>query len=157
MFGLKIFVRVQTFRRVPPVLPRNFCHPVMRMDQLLANEHPDGQAACKWSSRWTALLQMIIRMDRPLANDHPDRPAFCKWSSGWTNLLQMIIRMDQPLANDPHFPYLFSSPPKKYIFPLQIQSSFSICLIFPQQNISLSKYYPSIPSLLIFSSKEPKL
>ena len=24
---LKIFVRVQTFRRVPPVLPRNFCHP----------------------------------------------------------------------------------------------------------------------------------
>ena len=28
MFGLKIFVRVQTFRRVPPVLPRNFCHPV---------------------------------------------------------------------------------------------------------------------------------
>ena len=27
MFGLKIFVRVQTFRQVPPVLPRNFCHP----------------------------------------------------------------------------------------------------------------------------------
>ena len=27
MFWLKIFVRVQTFRRVPPVLPRNFCHP----------------------------------------------------------------------------------------------------------------------------------
>ena len=27
MFGLKIFLRVQTFRRVPPVLPRNFCHP----------------------------------------------------------------------------------------------------------------------------------
>ena len=27
MFGLKIFVRVQTFRRGPPVLPRNFCHP----------------------------------------------------------------------------------------------------------------------------------
>ena len=27
MFGLKIFVRVQTFRRVPPVLLRNFCHP----------------------------------------------------------------------------------------------------------------------------------
>ena len=30
MFGLKIFVRVQTFRRVPPVLPRNFCHPVQK-------------------------------------------------------------------------------------------------------------------------------
>ena len=27
MFGLKIYVRVQTFRRVPPVLPCNFCHP----------------------------------------------------------------------------------------------------------------------------------
>ena len=27
MFGLKLFVWVQTFRRVPPVLPRNFCHP----------------------------------------------------------------------------------------------------------------------------------
>ena len=23
----EIFVRVQTFRRVPPVLPCNFCHP----------------------------------------------------------------------------------------------------------------------------------
>ena len=30
MFGLKIFVRVQTFRRVPPVLPRNFCHPAFQ-------------------------------------------------------------------------------------------------------------------------------
>ena len=27
MFGLKIFVQVQTFRRVPPGLPHNFCHP----------------------------------------------------------------------------------------------------------------------------------
>ena len=27
MFGLNIFVRVQTFRRGPPVPPRNFCHP----------------------------------------------------------------------------------------------------------------------------------
>ena len=27
MFGLKTFVQIQTFRRVPPVLPRNFCHP----------------------------------------------------------------------------------------------------------------------------------
>ena len=33
MFKLKIFVRVQTFRRVPPVLPRNFCHPaVLQLD-----------------------------------------------------------------------------------------------------------------------------
>ena len=29
MLGLKIFVRVQTFRRVPPVLPCNFCHPAI--------------------------------------------------------------------------------------------------------------------------------
>ena len=29
MFGLEIFVRVQTFRQVPPVLPCNFCHPDM--------------------------------------------------------------------------------------------------------------------------------
>ena len=27
MFRLKIFVRVQTFRRGPPVPPHNFCHP----------------------------------------------------------------------------------------------------------------------------------
>ena len=27
MFGLKIFVRVQTFRRGLPVPPHNFCHP----------------------------------------------------------------------------------------------------------------------------------
>ena len=27
MFGLKMFVQVQTFWWVPPVLPRNFCHP----------------------------------------------------------------------------------------------------------------------------------
>ena len=33
MFGLKIFVRVQTFRRVPPVLPRNFCHPDVYYDK----------------------------------------------------------------------------------------------------------------------------
>ena len=32
MFGLKISVRVQTFRRVPPVLPRNFCHPATYVD-----------------------------------------------------------------------------------------------------------------------------
>ena len=32
MFGLKIFVRVQTFQRVPPVLPGNFCHPANHKD-----------------------------------------------------------------------------------------------------------------------------
>ena len=34
MFGLKIFVRVQTFRRVPPVLPCNFCHPAWHSEHL---------------------------------------------------------------------------------------------------------------------------
>ena len=29
MFSLKIFVRIQTFRRVLPVLPCNFCHPAL--------------------------------------------------------------------------------------------------------------------------------
>ena len=32
MFGLKIFVLVQTFRRVPPMLPCNFCHPSRDFD-----------------------------------------------------------------------------------------------------------------------------
>ena len=33
MFGLKIFVRVQTFRQVPPVPPNNFCHPASAYNQ----------------------------------------------------------------------------------------------------------------------------
>ena len=32
MYRLKIFVRVQNFRRVPSVLPRNFCHPAWLQD-----------------------------------------------------------------------------------------------------------------------------
>ena len=35
MFGLKIFVRVQTFRQVPPVLPRNFCHPAIKPNMII--------------------------------------------------------------------------------------------------------------------------
>ena len=46
MFGLKIFVRVQTFRRVPPVLPRNFCHPVI-------STLPDEK-------RWFIMMYIII-------------------------------------------------------------------------------------------------
>ena len=57
-------------------------------------------ASCKWSSRGTSLLQMIIRRGRPLANDHPEGPALCKWSSGGADLSQMIIRRDQLLVND---------------------------------------------------------
>ena len=73
---------------------------ILRMNRPLANDHPDGPASCKWPSRWTGLLQIIIQMDRPLANDHPDGPVACNWKSGWTALLQMIIQMDRPLAND---------------------------------------------------------
>ena len=43
MFGLKIFVRVQTFRRVPPVLPCNSCHPGP-YNNLLHNA---------WDNRWS--------------------------------------------------------------------------------------------------------
>ena len=37
MFGLKIFVRVQTFR--PPVLPRNFCHPALSISSRFRRGH----------------------------------------------------------------------------------------------------------------------
>ena len=70
------------------------------MDGRLANDHPDGQAFCKWSIGWTSVLQMIIRKDWPLANGHSDGPASWKWSSGWTGFLQMIILRGQPLSND---------------------------------------------------------
>ena len=49
------------------------------------------QASCKWSSRKTCLLQMIIWRIRPLANDHLKGPSSCKWSSHRYGLLQMII------------------------------------------------------------------
>ena len=52
MFWPKIFVRVQTFQRVPPLLPRNFCQPALDLvlvpqvvltshllDQLLGHQH----------------------------------------------------------------------------------------------------------------------
>ena len=65
---------------------------IIRREQPLANDHPKGSASCKWSSRGTNLLQMIIWMDRPLANDHQEGLAYCKWSSGGSGLLQMIIR-----------------------------------------------------------------
>ena len=40
LFGPKIFVRVQTFRRVPPVLPRNFCHPGIEWDCFFLKDTP---------------------------------------------------------------------------------------------------------------------
>ena len=52
---------------------------------------------CKWSSRGTCLLQMIIQRIQPLINDYSDRLASCKWSSGGSGHLQ---KRDRPLASD---------------------------------------------------------
>ena len=50
MFGLKIFVWVQTFRRVPPVLPRNFCHP--GVDDVDAQVGGEGGRSGAWWTPW---------------------------------------------------------------------------------------------------------
>ena len=63
----------------------------------LANDHPEDPASCKWSSRGSSFLQIIIR---PLVNDHLEDPASCKWSSGGSGLSQMIIWRIQSLSND---------------------------------------------------------
>ena len=51
MFGLKIFVRVQTFRRVPPVLPCNFCHPEAIKD-------PSKGGRCSMLSIWGSFCHL---------------------------------------------------------------------------------------------------
>ena len=65
MFGLKIFIWVQTFRRVPPVLPFNFCHPA---DVILANNrtgnHPKVEFCFYWS-RSCSLSPDLVRCKRP--------------------------------------------------------------------------------------------
>ena len=43
MLGHKIFVRVRTFRWVPPVLPCNFCHPVRRRKEGSEEQIHQGQ------------------------------------------------------------------------------------------------------------------
>jgi len=58
---------------------------IIRRDQPLANDHPEGPASCIWSSGGASLL----------VNDHPKGQASCKWSSKGTGLLQMIIRRDR--------------------------------------------------------------
>ena len=68
--------------------------------RLLANDHPEDLASCKWSSGGPSHLQMIIWRIRQLANDHLEDPASCKWSSRGSGLLQMIIGRIRPLAND---------------------------------------------------------
>ena len=71
---------------------------------------------------------MIIWMEQPFANDHQDESPSCNWSSGGTRLLQMIIQI-----NDLPFPApLFSCSANKIFF--------------------FTKYFPSFPLLMIFSS-----
>ena len=48
---------------------------------LLANDHPEDLASCKWSYRGPSHLQMIIWRIWQLANDHMEDLASCKWSS----------------------------------------------------------------------------
>ena len=45
---------------------------IIRMSRHFANDHPDWQAFCKWSSRLAGLLHVIIRMSWPFTNDHLD-------------------------------------------------------------------------------------
>ena len=134
---------------------------IIWIGRTFANDHPDGPAFCKWSSRWAfckwpsgwaCLLQTNIQMGRPFANDHPDGLAFCKWSSGWafckqpsgwackqssgcTSVLQIIIRMGWPFAND--HPDFFLSTRFFSIF-LFI---FSKLLIFIQQTSSSKHFF----------------
>ena len=58
MFGLKIFVRVQTFRRVPPVLPRNFCHPGYISYNFQSRRHIMTLGGVYWSTS-TCLLMIL--------------------------------------------------------------------------------------------------
>ena len=68
--------------------------------ELIANDHPEDPAACKWSSEGTSLLQIVIGRIRPLENSHPEDPATWKWSSGGSGHLEMIMQRVRPLAND---------------------------------------------------------
>ena len=63
MFGLKTFVRVQTFRRVPPVLPCNFCHPdpylspkSLRLRLISNGLRPHLYISAIWYKNWFQLI-----------------------------------------------------------------------------------------------------
>ena len=122
-----------------------------------ANDHLDGPASCKWSSRQTILLQMIIAIDHPLAIDHLYWMTSWEWSSGWTGLSQMIIQMDRPHANN-HPDWLAACKwSSAWNGLLQLISGWTallqIILLFfsvfftSTKNISfISKYFPPFPS-----------
>ena len=63
MFRLKIFVRVQTFRRVPPMLPRNFCHPDLTYSYQLIFFYPfimKGKSGpTPTGSSWSSLVKQV--------------------------------------------------------------------------------------------------
>ena len=51
---------------------------IIRRGQPFSNDHLEGPAFCKRSSRGAILLQMIILRGKPLSNDYPEGPASCK-------------------------------------------------------------------------------
>ena len=65
MFGFKIFVRVQTFRRVPPVLPRNFYHPAgdQQLNQFKHLSFHPWRANCEGAS-WGLSLPAVLELGK---------------------------------------------------------------------------------------------
>ena len=59
MFGLKVFVQVQTFRRGPPVPPHNFCHPGLNRANELHYITPMINMQCVPRSKNTLLLEVL--------------------------------------------------------------------------------------------------
>ena len=77
MFGLKIFVQVQTFRRVPPVLPRNFCHPEPEQDVIGLSTHLTRQTA--------TMSEGVAEETSCLPGDPLHRPS-CKYTNQPTSM-----------------------------------------------------------------------
>ena len=74
MFRLKIFVRVQTFRRVPPVLPRNFCHPDEVSDFYSSLLQPQTTRNCNLYFQISDL-----KSERETKNDNLEMMNFCNY------------------------------------------------------------------------------
>ena len=76
MFGLKIFVRVQTFWRVPPVLPRNFCHPVL-----------------KWYCSFRDLYDLILECCNVREEERPSFRLIQNWFEFQRSINTVLINM----------------------------------------------------------------
>ena len=61
MFRLKIIVRVQTFRRGPPVPPHNFCHPGLEFVVILQPTLSIPYSGFATSPQLSHLLDIIAR------------------------------------------------------------------------------------------------